>query len=65
MSEINQAKKQLQQALAKLDDVVKSRSSDGEAQQDQIEAEAKADAQTQIAEMTGAACCATVVPLGF
>jgi chromosome segregation ATPase len=42
MSEINQAKEQLQQALAKLDDVVTARSSDGEAQQQEVDEEAKA-----------------------
>ncbi|MBT3703899.1 MAG: DUF4164 family protein [Alphaproteobacteria bacterium] len=42
MSEINQAKEQLQQALAKLDDVVKTRSSDGDAQQHEVEVESKA-----------------------
>jgi chromosome segregation ATPase len=42
MSEINQAKEQLQQALAKLDDVVKTRSSDGDAQQQEVEVETKA-----------------------
>ena len=42
MSEVNQAKEQLQQALAKLDDVVKTRSSDGDAQQHAVEVESKA-----------------------